>query len=129
MSSPRYTDEGVKIAGTAYNWRCGDCGAFVYDGEGVPRNLTCPSCGMKQRPDWNLDLVSERLHALAIELKAAAYRHDSMIMLDAAAEIRSLVTPVTDLEKLERLALSGVGVKLPEPVGPSDVRLMGTGAA
>lgn len=117
MSTPRITADGIKVAGGSGDWRCGNCGAWLANTFGFAKDgLECPKCHMRNRPDFNYDLASERLAALAIELERGSRKHDSILMAEAAADLRDIITDVRHVEHCYQTLL---GYDQPVAVPPS----------
>lgn len=116
MGSPRYTDEGVKVVIVGFDYYCGHCNNFLANNYGFEeRFATCSKCGMHNRFSNGIpDLASERLSDLALMLEKGAQRHDSIIMMDAAAEIRNIIRDVKKSEEYERDFFAPVA-KMPAP--------------
>lgn len=109
MSTPRYTAEGVKIAHAGGSvFHCGHCGEFMMVSYGVPSGgVDCSHCGRHNRPDFSLDLLSERIAGMALRLRAHAMRFDSITIADAADDVAYMADEARSLEATVRIVLGG----------------------
>lgn len=106
MSTPRWTAEGVKVAGDGQSHHCGACGAFMLWHYGCPgEGIDCPKCGTHNRADYAPDMPSERLAELVNRLDKV----DSVEAARVAEELGRLVADVFHFEECTRIMLGGSG--------------------
>lgn len=111
MSTPRITAEGIKIicVNGSCNYQCGRCGEYIlWNSYGVPAaGVPCPHCGTHNRADFSMDLPSETMSDLAVQLERDGRRLDSNIMLAAAEIIRREIPSMRHYEETSRIVFGG----------------------
>jgi len=116
MGTPRYTSEGVKVRSGEYNHHCGHCGKFIQNSYGFPSaGVECPHCHTRNRPDWSLDLASERLGILTLMMGRLAQETDRITAWDIYDGLHGLIEEVRTLEKRDRESFSAAGFRQLEP--------------